>query len=1121
MGSLRRIFRTPSSEVTGQPARLRDIMDRTLLWTLCASVIAWLLMLLVYGLDSGMAAFALGVPLLLALTWVSQRLISHEVACYLLSFGWIALTIVTQLMTGVYGAGVTGAMMGIPAAGVLLSRVAARNSLIFFIVALFGAHMAYVDATFVGETVKLLVSNILLATCTYLFTSARVSGKLFIQRKLDSAELSLRSTNDALRNEIAERQVIQRQQSETMRALEAVLAASPILMAETTMSSFWRKAVEIVRSELGLERVAIFLYDEASDMFVGTAGTTLSGDIVDESSNRWSPTTFMLAQLSLQTADERVTWMLDEDCAVESFENGQLVNTGRRSWSICTPLRVQSGKTLGVILNDAAISGAPHDPVRQDVLCVYASTVANLALRRQLGIALETANAELEQRVLDRTRLLTESEERFRTMVHNSGDAFAVLDADFAFVYVNPIGAKSLGVTPEALTGGEFAVVVHDDDRAMVQAWLLSVSDTGAQDNTMARQFRLRHANGGWVTFELNSITQMSGLRQYLVSAHDITERNRAEAAINQQIAAERLTSSISTKFLEATDDRFAEAIEFALHAIGEHMGVDFCRVFLYTDDGRHLTNAFEWHRPGVASQQQLLQNMPLADKWDDWVDWMVRKGRIQIDDMRLTADALMLPVNHQELIGRDIGALLDVPILIDGIAVGSLTVDVLSAPRKWTAGELSVMQLCAGLTSSLLGRVRATQAVRAERDQLEIRVNERTATLNRVLDTANGLTAHTERNDLLGLILRRLHEIVAFDGANIATVGEDGDLHVVARVNDAGLSNAPVWGYDAAQDLDLKQVFECMAPVPVQDVFADTPIAAAYRARQVRQNGGVPEGVRSVLFVPLAFQGRLLGMLAMTSGERNYYTAQRSNIAIAFANFAASALENVSAHATAIKGAALEERSRLARELHDSVSQALFGIVLGTRTAIHRIDEAPAEAGDPMKYVLALAEAALAEMRALIFELRPESLEQQGLITAFRKQAEALCARHKIDVRIDFDAREPNMPIEIKEALYRVALEAIQNTIKHAHASRVDLTLQQVADTIHLEVRDNGLGFDTSVDYVGHFGLHTMRERIVKYGGEVAISSKLGEGTHVRVWVPVNPPSLRSGDEVLILEAV
>src|SRR5213078_3825441 len=136
---------------------------------------------------------------------------------------------------------------------------------------------------------------------------------------------------------------------------------------------------------------------------------------------------------------------------------------------------------------------------------------------------------------------------------------------------------------------------------------------------------------------------------------------------------------------------------------------------------------------------------------------------------------------------------------------------------------------------------------------------------------------------------------------------------------------------------------------------------------------------------------------------------------------------------------AALEERQRLARELHDSVSQALFGISLGARTARALLAQDPARAAEPIDYVQSLAEAGLAEMRALIFELRPESLESEGLVAAISKQAAALRARHQIEVRADLGA-EPALPLERKEALYRIAQEATHNTVKHARAGAIDL---------------------------------------------------------------------------------
>ncbi|NJL58185.1 sensor histidine kinase [bacterium] len=164
---------------------------------------------------------------------------------------------------------------------------------------------------------------------------------------------------------------------------------------------------------------------------------------------------------------------------------------------------------------------------------------------------------------------------------------------------------------------------------------------------------------------------------------------------------------------------------------------------------------------------------------------------------------------------------------------------------------------------------------------------------------------------------------------------------------------------------------------------------------------------------------------------------------------------------------AALEERTRLARELHDSVSQALYGIGLGARTARTLLTRDPSRLGEPLDYILSLAEAGLTEMRALIFELRPESLEQEGLITVLRKQAASLQARHNIRVQTDFCA-EPAFALPIKETLYRIAREALHNTVKHAQATEVDLSLIHEADMYLLEVRDNGSGFNPSGAFPG-----------------------------------------------------
>lgn len=250
----------------------------------------------------------------------------------------------------------------------------------------------------------------------------------------------------------------------------------------------------------------------------------------------------------------------------------------------------------------------------------------------------------------------------------------------------------------------------------------------------------------------------------------------------------------------------------------------------------------------------------------------------------------------------------------------------------------------------------------------------------------------------------------------------------------------------------------------------------------------------------------RIIGILRVDHDQPDQFTHQNAQLVLAFANQAAVAIENARLYERAQTLAALEERQRLARELHDSVSQALYGIALGARTARTLVDRPETEIdqlASPLDYVLSLAEAGLAEMRALIFELRPESLDSEGLVAALNKRAEAISARHQIEVNLDL-CEEPPVPLRMKESLYRVAQEALNNIVKHARASHVTVSLACLNGTIRMEVKDDGAGFDTSQDYPGHFGLHTMRERIEELGGELLVESRPQNGTRIFASVPL-----------------
>jgi PAS domain S-box-containing protein len=424
------------------------------------------------------------------------------------------------------------------------------------------------------------------------------------------------------------------------------------------------------------------------------------------------------------------------------------------------------------------------------------------------------------------------------------------------------------------------------------------------------------------------------------------------------------------------------------------------------------------------------------------------------------------------------------------------------SGEEKWVMEQGRGVRDASGQTTAIEGIVMdVTERVRA-RHLLEQRVAERTRELTTLLEVTASVASTLELQPLLRVILEQFHDVVDYTGAAIFLL-EDGDrLRLLDYRGPLTRSELNwMWSLEVAQH--SREVIQRRAPVIIPDVRADTPLARSFRDKAIVDLGEVPDDIASWMGVPLLLRERVVGVLAVDHRDPEVYTGHHAEMALAFASQAAVAIENAQLFEATQEKAALEERQRLARELHDSVSQALFGIGLGARTARTVIENDPAKAIAPLDYVLSLAEAGLAEMRALIFELRPEALQEEGIIAALQKQAAALRARYGIEVDASLD-EIGDVPLETEEALYRIAQEAMHNTVKHARATRVDLMLSRDGERVLLWIADNGKGFDTSGTFPGHLGLHTMRERAERLGGTFALTSAPGQGSRIDVSVPV-----------------
>lgn len=268
--------------------------------------------------------------------------------------------------------------------------------------------------------------------------------------------------------------------------------------------------------------------------------------------------------------------------------------------------------------------------------------------------------------------------------------------------------------------------------------------------------------------------------------------------------------------------------------------------------------------------------------------------------------------------------------------------------------------------------------------------------------------------------------------------------------------------------------------------------------------NRGIPlrEGVRSFMHVPIKIGNDVFGSFFVAYLHPHVFTEEEKRLGRALSQRASVAIQNARLYEQAQQAASLEERQRIARDLHDSVSQALFGIGLGAKTAVTLLDRDPQQARQPLDYIISLSEAGLAELRALIFELRPDSIATDGLIAAIERQVAATRARHQLQVEAIL-IPEPEVSLDVKEAIYRVAQEAMTNAVKHARATTLHLNLERNNGNISLTVADDGMGFDTHGEFPGHMGLKSMKERAEKLGGTLTLESAPGAGTRVDIVLP------------------
>jgi PAS domain S-box-containing protein len=377
--------------------------------------------------------------------------------------------------------------------------------------------------------------------------------------------------------------------------------------------------------------------------------------------------------------------------------------------------------------------------------------------------------------------------------------------------------------------------------------------------------------------------------------------------------------------------------------------------------------------------------------------------------------------------------------------------------------------------------------------ERIEIHNNEQA----RLLEISQTLASSLEFQP--GLILDQLREIIEYAHSGIFAL-EDSTLVTMAMRGTPQLEQSLPIRIRLQGKETLAALFNKYQPIRIADVWSEDPQAQFLRVLLDDGAAVLLEGMQSWMWVPLAVKGSLIGGLGVASPKKNYFTDHHADLALRVANQAAIAMTNAELYKHAQALAVLEERQRLARDLHDSVNQSLFSAGLIAEVLPRLWERNQNEARRSLEDLRCLTRGAQAEMRALLAELRPTTLTDTELGDLLRMLGAAFTARTNVPVN-ETVRGGGSLPAETQVALYRICQEALNNIAKHAKAHQVEIDLRHASRGVELHIRDNGRGFVTSELMTSdHYGLKMMRERAEAVGAELTVASQPGKGTEIAI---------------------
>jgi nitrate/nitrite-specific signal transduction histidine kinase len=568
-----------------------------------------------------------------------------------------------------------------------------------------------------------------------------------------------------------------------------------------------------------------------------------------------------------------------------------------------------------------------------------------------------------------------------------------------------------------------------------------------------------------------------------------------------------------------ATQNAFVESFSnaYSKHALGSNIYmVDGNQRIIFSTDpsemGRDLS--------GEVYIQQLFQGQSMSGRFQkgdedvlvsfapfypysgNFVRWNVIKEESWAEIMQPT-------LAYRQLLYVLLALGVVVPALVTAYGVRHITEPIeklIKASEQVTAGEFSNrIEVRTGDEIETLAE--QFNLMSAELDDsyslLEKKVAERTQELATLNAIAARVSSSLDLNEIMADALERIMDLTGMEHGIAYRIagGEDGAANTGTEAEEAHLRVMAFRGLppnfaDLGDGLPLRQSAAGVAGSrgePVIWKLTELPTESALKDRLVTL------GVEQVIAIPLMAKGRLVGSLNLSTNQSRTYPPEQIALLKTIGQQIGVAVENAHLYEQAKLAAIAAERVRLARELHDAVTQTLFSANLIADVIPRLWKRDPEEGMKNLEELRQLTRGALAEMRTLLLEMRPESLERADIKSLLTQLADAFIGRVRVPVSLDIQGG-CELTHEVKIVFYRVAQEALNNIAKHSGARQVELHLDCQPGQLHLCIKDDGLGFTPESITPGHLGIAIMHERANSIGASLKIDSQAGQGTTIEL---------------------